>query len=287
MALSSRHLVAALALAAVAAGSGCGGSDAPTHVNGVESTLHPADFGSPVGGRSKWLPLRPGTQWVRKGATDVGTRRVPHIVTTTVTDVYKRVAGVRTVAVLDHEVDGGQVSQESLDYLAADRRGNVWYLGGYTENFEGGRFINAADAWLAGVNGARAGILVQANPRTGTGYYSVSRHPGEPPDVAEVVATHQRHCVPFKCYSNVLVVREGKANAPDNEFKYYAAGVGQIDNVPQSASQHRDVEKLVNLTHLTPKGLAEWSNEALKLDKHARVRAASIFGSSSAGRQVP
>ena len=52
------------------------------------------------------------------------------------------------------------------------------------------------------------------------------------PDVAQVVQTGKSQCVPFKCYRGVTVIREGKANAPDNEFKYYAAGVGQIDNVP-------------------------------------------------------
>src|SRR3712207_8929210 len=40
-----------------------------------------------------------------------------------------------------------------------------------------------------------------------------------------------------------------------NEFKYYARDVGQIDNVPRSASRHKDIEPLVNLTQLSPRAL--------------------------------
>jgi hypothetical protein len=64
--------------------------------------------------------LVPGTQSVRTGTTLVGGCAVPHQVTTTITDVHREIAGVDTVLMLDHEVDGGQVSQES------DKQGNVW-----------------------------------------------------------------------------------------------------------------------------------------------------------------
>ena len=91
--------------------------------------------------------------------------------------------------------------------------------------------------------------------------------------------------MPFKCYKDVLVIREGKEVAPDNEFKYYAPGVGQILNTPRSASQHRDVEKLINLTQLSPRGLAELSTEALKLDRHAKVAAPDVFGDAPTAKQ--
>jgi hypothetical protein len=72
------------------------------------------------------LLLVPGTQSVRTGTTLVGGCAVPHQVTTTITDVHREIAGVDTVLMLDHEVDGVQVSQESIDYPAEDKQGNVW-----------------------------------------------------------------------------------------------------------------------------------------------------------------
>lgn len=278
--------VAALFLAALASGCG-GGKDASKPAEARQSRFEPGNFGAPGRGANRWLPLKPGTQWVREGATSVGHRRVPHRVLATVTDVSREVNGVRTVVLLDHEVDAGQVAQESIDYLAEDRRGNVWSLGSYTEAYEGGRFVSVRDAWLAGVKGGRQGVLMPAAPRTGGPPWFIAQPPGADRDVAEVVKTGQSRCVPFRCFTGLLVVREGKASAPDNELKYYAPGVGQIDNLPRSASQHRDVEKLINLTQLSRRGLAEASAEALKLDRHARVTKPDVFGRAPAAKRTP
>jgi hypothetical protein len=266
-----------LCCAALAAGCGGGQGNTSASAKVSQDRFDAHDFAVRAGGSNQWLPLTPGAQWVRQGGTDVGHRRVPHRVIKTVTDVSRQVNGVRAVLVLDRDIDAGQVAQQSIDYLAQDKRGNVWSLGSYTEEYEGGRLTSIRDAWLAGVNGGRAGILMPANPETRTRLWYIAQPPGADPDVAQVVKTGQSHCVPFKCFKGVLVTREGKATAPDNEFKYYAAGVGQIDNIPRSASMHHDVEKLINLTSLSGQGLAEMSKEALTLDKHASVKKAAVF----------
>ena len=270
--------------------SACGGgspkpaaSTAP--VEATKTIVDPASITDPATGKNPYLPLKPGTQWVRVGATSVGGRRVPHQVTTTVTDVYRTIQGVRTVAVFDYELDSGEVSQASIDYLAEDKAGNVWYLGGYTEEYEGGLFVSAVDAWLSGVKGSKAGILVQANPVKGSPPYAVASPGKGQGDVAEVIQVGAKRCVPFKCFDDVLIVREGTASAPDNEFKYYARGVGQIDNVPRSASVHKDVEQLVNMTQLSPQALAEVSAETLKLDHHAVTTSAPVFGAFPPGQR--
>ena len=97
--------------------------------------------------------------------------------------------------------------------------------------------------------------------------------------MAKVIEANSKMCVPFRCFDGVLVIREGKASAPVNEFKYYARGVGQILNTPQKDSKHKDFEQLVNLRQLTAKGLAELSQVAVGLDRHAAMVAR---GSSAA-----
>lgn len=292
-------LAAVLALGAAASVAACGGSGssgttsgAPPASSSASATTakaanvssNPANFGDPATGANPYYPIKPGTQSVRDGTTLVGGRAVPHQVTTTITNAYRTVGGVKTVLSLDREVDGGQVTQISLDYLAEDKQGNVWNFGGYTEQYEGGRFVSAIDPWLSGVNGAKAGILVQANPKTGTPAYTVDQPDVEEPSVAKVLKAGVRHCVPFRCFKDVLVVREGKASAPDNELKYYARNVGQIDNVPKADSQHKDVEKMVNLTKLSPKALTEISKEALKLDHNAPAQEPQIFKGQPFGK---
>jgi hypothetical protein len=169
--------------------------------------------------------------------------------------------------------------------MAEDKAGNVWLLGGYTEQYEGGEFVASIDPWMHGVNGAEAGILVQADPRSGTPAYSVAKPEQEEDEVAQVVEVGIRHCVPFDCFDDVLVAREGKASAPDNEFKYYARDVGQIDNVPRSDSRHKDIEQMVNLTMLSPEALAESSKEALRLDHNAPEQAPKVFGGLPVGER--
>ena len=50
----------------------------------------------------------------------VGDRLLPHIRVTTVTDVTKEIDGVPAVLVLDQDFDGGQLSEQSIDFLAED-----------------------------------------------------------------------------------------------------------------------------------------------------------------------
>lgn len=292
------HLVAAAAVAALCVGtlvSACGGgggadgSSAPAKVS--QSRFDARNFGDHVSAtnknKNKYLSLKPGTQTVREGRVDVGHRRLSHRVVTTVTDVFKKVDGKRTVTVLDQDFNGGEIAEQSLDFLIEDKRGNVWYLGSYTETYEGGQFVNAADGWLSGRKGARPGILVKADPRTGTPAYSPAKPPGAEADVARVIRTGQRVCVPFKCYRRVVVIQEGSESQPDEEYKYYAPGVGQIKAEPRGEGGKQEVEQLINATQLSPRALSEISAEALKLDKHARVEAADVFARTAAAKRTP
>ena len=98
---------------------------------------------------------------------------------------------MRTVAVLDQDIDAGQVAEQALDFLAEDKQGNVWYLGSYTEAYEGGQFVNAADA-LAGRRERRRGRDHDAGEAADRDVpYVQAKVPGDDPDVAEVAQDRQ------------------------------------------------------------------------------------------------
>jgi hypothetical protein len=246
----------------------------PTPPTRIPRTFDPKNFDDPVTDVNRWVPMVPGIQSVRRGFVYVGGRRLPHIRVTTVTDVTKMVNGVRAVLVLDQDIDGGQLSEQAIDYLAEDVGGNVWYVGSYTEAYEGGLFLNAEDAWLAGVNGAVPGLYLPANPKTGTPpYYQVQISAGEQ-STAQVFKTGQRTCVPFKCYTDVVVIQE-----EGTENKYWAPGVGGILTEPLAGAA-QETEELVNIRQLSPGALAELSAETLRLDRNAADRVPSVFGGS-------
>jgi hypothetical protein len=192
----------------------------------------------------------------------------------------KEINGVRTVVLLDQDIDAGQNGETALDYLAQDKSGNVWYLGSYTEIYEGGQFVNAADAWLAGTREAKAGVLMLADPNEGLKYVEASI-PGRETIRAEVAKVGQRKCVPFRCFDRALAVLED-----GSEFKYYASGVGDIATEPNYSGGEQEKEALINVIQLTPKGLAEASKEALRLDHHARTAAKKIFGNSEPAKRA-
>jgi hypothetical protein len=234
---------------------------------------------NPARGANRWDPIVPGRQSVREGRLNVGHRRLVHRRVYTITNVSKAINGVRTVAVLDQDFNGGQLAEQALDYLAEDRAGNVWYLGSYTETYEGGQFVNATDGWLAGVKHARAGILMKAHPKTGASYYE-SKALGESASPAQVIKTGASKCVPFKCFKDVVIIQEGGGSGNGAEWKYYAPGVGGILTEPHYQGGEQETEPLINATQLSPRGLAEISAEALKVDRHARVVAPDVFGNS-------
>jgi hypothetical protein len=166
-----------------------------------------------------------------------------------------------------------------LDYLAEDKKGNVWYLGSYTETYEGGQFVNATDGWLAGVKGSEAGILMLARPKVGRAYLE-SKALGEGPTVSEVIKTNESKCVPFDCYDDVVVVREG------GEHKYYAPGVGGILTEPHYSGGEQETELLINVRRLSPRGLAELSAEVLRVDKHAEEVVPDVFANAAAAKRT-
>ncbi len=251
----------------------------------VPDAKKPADFnaknfGEPLSAANKWFPLKPGYQSVREGGLDRGHRRLTHRRVYTVTNVVKEVAGVRAVLILDQDIDGGEIAEQALDLVAEDKDGNVWYLGSYTETYEGGEYVNSTDGWLAGIRGAKAGILMLGSPVVGSPKYSQATIPGEGSATAKVSKTGQKKCVPFKCYSDVLVIQEGGENV------YYAPGVGSIKVEPRHKGGENETEELVNLTQLTTQGLEEFNSEAIKLDEHARSTAERVFGGTPKATRI-
>jgi hypothetical protein len=252
-------------------------STAVRKANANDKKFNPKNFGNPIGGHNSWYPLVPGNQTLRDGSINRGSRKLHHQLRVTVTDVTKVVNGVRTVLVLDQDIDAGQVGEASIDYLAQDKFGNIWYLGSYTEIYEGGQFVNAVDAWLAGKNEAKAGVWMMADPKEGMKY--VEAHNSRETIRGEVAKVGDRKCVPFRCFKSLVILEDG------SEFKYYGPGVGHIATEPNYSGGEQEKEALVNVVKLTPKGLAEMSAEALKLDKHARKEAKSIFGNSDPAKR--
>lgn len=248
----------------------------------------PANFVNPALSTNPYHPLRPGLQWIRGGTTEVGFRKVPLQVISTMTDVIREIDGVPTIAMLDQSTDSGNITQVGFDYFALDKDGNVWLMGGYTEDFEGGEYTNVETAWLGAESGGIPGILVPSQITMETPRWYISTSGDEAPSGAEPVKVGTDVTVAFGTFQNIVIILEGPLKAIDNEHKYYAPGVGVVFNHPQDQSLHQDHYELLNFVELSPEGLAEASQIVLDMEAHARETAPEVFGSASlAKRELP
>ena len=292
------RLVVALAVTAsvLVACSGFPGSVDADEVQEQEPDppkFDPATFVDPTLSTNPYHPTRPGLQWVRGGTTEVGLRKVPHQVISTMTDVIRIIDGVPCIAMLDQSTDSGEISQVGFDYFALDKKGNVWLMGGYTEDFEAGEFTNPETAWLGMTGGVHklhqssrgqqrtsvTGILIPRFVTMNTPRWYISTSGDEAPSGAEPFSVDDDVTVAFGTFKHVVTVLEGPLEAIDNELKYYAPGVGVVLNMPQDKSLHQDHFELVNFIKLSPEGLAEASQVVLDLEEHARQTAPEVFGS--------
>jgi hypothetical protein len=238
---------------------------------------------------NRWTPLRPGTQYVFEGAANRGNGRRPHQVITTVTDLTKVIDGVRTVVIWERDINAGQLLEGELAFQAQDDDGNVWNLGEYPEEYERGRVDGAPDTWIAGIAGARGGIMMRAAPRPGTPSYRQGFAPAiEFADRAKVLRTGLRDCVPVRCFSNVLLTDETNPNEPadGHQRKYYAPGIGPIRAAP-AGGQEREVLVLTRIVQLDPAALATARRRALRLDRRGYSVSRRVYGRTAPADAAP
>jgi hypothetical protein len=191
--------------------------------------LRPANFTARID--NPCLPLRPGSRWVYRE----GRQRV----VVTVTRRTRVIAGIRARVVHDVASLRGRVVEDTYDWYAQDRRGNVWYMGEATKEFSKGKAPDTSGSWEAGVNGAQAGVAMPARPHTGLTYRQEYLE-GEAEDAARVLGTNERASAPLGSFRHVLLTRDYTPLEPDLvEYKLYARGVGQVLAVTVSGGSER------------------------------------------------
>jgi hypothetical protein len=280
-----------ISIAIAVALAACGDDEADAQKTVTEKDFDPANFSNGSKVDNKFNPLPPGTQFIFEGRSNRGLGRLPHRVIFTVTDLTKEINGVRTRVLWDRDVNAGKLLEGELAFHAQDDDGNVWNLGEYPEEYdEQGRFEAAPDTWIAGLQGAKAGVLMRADPKTGTSSY----HQGLVPaidfaDKARVLKTGQRNCVPYGCYNDVLITDETNPVEPadGHQLKYYAPGIGNIRAAPGVGGKEREVLVLVEVKRLGPGALAKVREEARKLDKRAYRTRRNLYRHTPPAEQEP
>jgi uncharacterized membrane protein YkoI len=228
------------------------------------------DFLRPTYIDNKWLSLKPGRQWVSEGSTTEDGETQSHRIEFTVTDLTKEIDGVRTVVAWVVDYADGEAVEKELAFYAQDKSGNVWLLGEYPQEYEDGEFLEAP-TWISGLDDAKAGIKIKADPKPGDRAHFQGWGPSvEWTDFGKPEKLIDKVCVEAGCYENVLVVAESSLDEEGAfQLKHYAPGVGVVKVGWRGDDATQEELELVQVTQLDAAALAAIRAEALAMEVHA------------------
>ena len=289
-----RSIVAG-ALAAVLAAS-CGEATTTTpRPAGGDTALPTAEglvagsFGDPTTVDNRWFPLLPGTRMVWEGHALDGSDKLERKVVLTVTDLVKEIAGVPTVVIWELDYTDGELEEAELSFFAQDDDGNVWHLGEYPEEYEDGDIVKHP-AWIAGAQGALAGIHMPAAPTLADQSYPQGWGPKVGwDDRGDTYAIDEHTCTPVDCYDGVLVNKEFSRREPGAfQLKYYAPDVGNVRvGWGGPNEEEREVLVLTEVEHLDEGALADVRAKALEQEARAYDDSPDAYGDTAPAVQPP
>ena len=188
-----------------------------------------------------WFPLLAGTRYLYTGVKD----GKPSRDVVTVTHQTKRIAGAPCVVVQDRLYLRGRLAERTTDWYSQDAHGNVWYFGENTAELDAhGHITSTEGTWTAGINGAKPGIYMPANPRVGQSgrqeYYK-----GHAEDHFNVIGLFNTVSPPG--LKNTLLTQETTPLEPGTvDHKMYVRGIGTVLEQTEQGPNERN--ELISIT---------------------------------------
>lgn len=184
--------------------------------------INPADFISGV--NNKYFSLIPGSTLIYEAKTDEGTERIE----VTTLNETRTVMGVECIIVWDRVFLNDELMEDTLDWFAQDKEGNVWYFGEDSKEIKDGQVISRAGSWESGIDEAKPGIIMSANPEIGV-QYRQEYYKGQAEDMGEVIAIDEKVEVPYGSFEHCLKTRDWTPLEKNtDEYKYYSSEIGAV-----------------------------------------------------------
>jgi len=230
--------------------AGSGSRDLPQGAEPVR--LDPKIFTTRID--NPYWPMDPGTRWTYNEIDQEGAKLK---VVVTVSDQTKKIAnGVTARVVRDTVTEDGVIVEDTFDWYAQDKEGNIWYLGENTAEFENGKLKTKEGSFEAGVDGAKPGIIMPADPHDGM-QYRQEYYKGVAEDNGEVLSTDEMVQVPAGQFDQALLTKDTITIEPNVlEYKLYAKGVGPALTLGVSGGPGSR-EELIKLDTASQKELRE------------------------------
>jgi hypothetical protein len=193
--------------------------------NSYQPDVSPSKFTASTTITNPYFPALVGKKYSYEGQSPDGLERVEEqrLATT------KIILGITCIIIHVKEYLNGTLTEETFDWYAQDNSGNVWYFGEAVDNYNpNGTIKNHSGSWEAGVDGAKPGLIMPANPQVGFKYRE-EYYFNHAEDEAEITALGLTVTVPAGTYNNCIKTRNWTALEPQAiENKYYAPGIGLL-----------------------------------------------------------
>ena len=178
-------------------------------------------------GANDYFFLQPGYKLTLEGQEDGADVQL----NVTVLNETEEVDGVETRVVEERQSEDGELIEISRNYFALCIETNdIFYFGEAVDIYEAGELVGHEGAWLAGVDNARPGLIIPADPVVGFRYYQEVA-PGVAEDKAEIISLNEVVDTPAGRFTNVLKVEEtNPLESGAKEFKFHAPGIGLIQD---------------------------------------------------------
>jgi len=204
-----------------------------------DPVIDPANFVTTID--NPYFPLQPGTTFIYEAQMPDGFERDEFAVTHNT----RVILGVTCVEVHDSVFTDGVLTEDTLDWFAQDRDGNVWYFGENTQELEDGLISTIAGTFMAGVNGDKPGIIMKAHPAVGD-FYRQEFSLNNAEDFAQTLSLNETVTVRFGTFNHCLKSQEKSPLEPDVlEDKFYAPGVGNILTVDVNTGARSELVRII------------------------------------------
>ena len=226
----------ALACALVLAGCASSGNSSQKTETSAAASIDPTKFTGKV--KNAYFPLTPGTIFVYRGAKD----GLPMRDVLTVTGQTKLIEGVPCVVLRDNLYLAGRLAERTRDWYTQDKQGNVWYFGESTAELDRkGKVTSTEGTWQAGVDGAKPGIYMPAQPKVGQSFVQ-ELYKGHAEDHFRILSLSATVSVPYTRSEQALLTTEWTPLEPAVvDQKLYVRGIGMVREEAVKGARERAV----------------------------------------------
>jgi hypothetical protein len=208
----------------------------------LPKTVDPADFVAEV--TNPFFPLKPGTTFHYRGTVDgKPVREEFHVLRQKDT-----ILGIATTVAHDRSWVKGKLEEDTTDWFAQDKEGNVRYFGEASKSLDSkGRLTNTAGSWQAGTKGAPVGMFMPKHPVLDQTYRQ-EQVPGEANDQYSFSSFAAWVRVPAVSTSKAIRTEERNPQEPKVLIeKHYVRGFGLV----REATLRGDESELLELVRVT------------------------------------